>query len=315
VRVRQTVFDSASEREIFRSLDSRWSPRLRLYPQLPLAKLIDLEPVDSLPDNERRFFYSTNVDYTFCEPSGKPLFAIEFDGIGGGFSSDGVYVPARATSDPNRPWKLDFKLRAARAADFPLAVVSFEEAGELSAGDSLTVLDCLIGRCLAKIREEELIREFLEERKGFIDSLSPIQEHEYVQDLVFEAGITAELENDPLELEVERLKQELGSRIGSLEIRRDMLFDPPLPESDEWLPPPSIVEERIRGFEEADRVGCRVAVKTPGGGLIRTTWIRNVGSDLRVLVITVAENVAMFRALRDALASVGAEADRVDAGQ
>jgi hypothetical protein len=163
LRLRSTVFDSASERMIFRALDSRWSPRLRLYPSLPLSKIVELEQADGLPANERRFFYATNVDYTFCEPTGRPVMSIEFDGIGGGFSRDGTYFPKRQTPDPNRKWKLDFKLRVARSVGFPFGVVSSEETEELGPGVSLTVLDSVIGRCLARRREAEIIEELIAE--------------------------------------------------------------------------------------------------------------------------------------------------------
>jgi hypothetical protein len=111
VKVRTTVFDSKAEEKVFRSLQSRWSSELVLYPSLPLAKLISLEEDDRLPVSELRFFYQTNVDYTFCTPEGRPLFSVEFDGLGGGFSHVGVYRPHHQTRDKNRKWKLDTKLR------------------------------------------------------------------------------------------------------------------------------------------------------------------------------------------------------------
>jgi hypothetical protein len=77
VKVRATVFDSKAEEKVFRSLQSRWSSELVLYPSLPLAKLICLEEHDLLPASEQRFFYQTNIDYTFCTPGGRPLFSVE----------------------------------------------------------------------------------------------------------------------------------------------------------------------------------------------------------------------------------------------
>ena len=56
VKVRTTVFDSKAEERVFRSLQSRWSSELVMYPSLPLAKLITLEEHDLLPANEERFF-------------------------------------------------------------------------------------------------------------------------------------------------------------------------------------------------------------------------------------------------------------------
>jgi hypothetical protein len=58
VKVRATVFDSKAEERVFRSLQSRWSSELVMYPSLPLAKLIILEEHDLLPANEERFFLS-----------------------------------------------------------------------------------------------------------------------------------------------------------------------------------------------------------------------------------------------------------------
>ena len=53
----------------------------------------------------------------------------------------------RQTSDPNRKWKLDFKLRLASEVGYPLTVLSFPEVFEsLDEEGSLTVLDSLIGR-------------------------------------------------------------------------------------------------------------------------------------------------------------------------
>jgi hypothetical protein len=108
LKVRRTVFDSLSERDVFRALESRWSPTLALYPSLPLSKIVDLEASDGLSESARRYFYATNVDYTFCEADGRPLLSVEFDGIGHGFSRDARYVEGRSTIDPKREWKLNF---------------------------------------------------------------------------------------------------------------------------------------------------------------------------------------------------------------
>lgn len=92
-----------------------------------LAKLVKLDTNDELTAGQRRFFYATNVDYTFCADDGRPLFSVEFDGIGGGYSSSGKYRQARATADPHRQLKMDFKLRVSNQVAYPLVVVSFDE--------------------------------------------------------------------------------------------------------------------------------------------------------------------------------------------
>jgi hypothetical protein len=170
VKVRATVFDSKAEEKVFRALQSRWSSELVLYPSLPLAKLISLEEDDRLPANEQRFFYQTNVDYTFCTPAGRPLFSVEFDGLGGGFSKVGVYIPYRTTKDRSRKWKLNTKLRFAAAVRYPLMVVSFEEVRSFD-DESITILDGIIGQFLAKHKLDDYIEidpEIWEEYEGLV---------------------------------------------------------------------------------------------------------------------------------------------------
>src|SRR4249920_612803 len=71
-----------------------------------------------LKTSHKRYFRSASVDFTFTDADGKPLLSIEFDGIGGGFGHGRRYVPARPTPDPNREWKMNFKLRATARAGF-----------------------------------------------------------------------------------------------------------------------------------------------------------------------------------------------------
>src|SRR6266478_3223393 len=118
MKLRSSVFDSKSEAEVFRSLSSRWSPKLALYPSIPFPKIIEVSN-EELKPSERDFFYKTNIDYTFCVRGGRPILSIEFDGIGGGYSKNEVYVPVRTTVDPYRKLKLDFKLRLARKVNYP----------------------------------------------------------------------------------------------------------------------------------------------------------------------------------------------------
>jgi hypothetical protein len=148
--------------------------------------------------HEVRFFYSTNVDYTFADLSDPPLFSVEFDGIGGGYSRNGEYVAVRETEDPNRPWKMGFKLRSAQRASYPLLVVSFDEVVTLDAEDELTLLDAIIGQFLAQ-RDFPLIVEKLiageRERFPAPESERPLPDE---HDLVLQAGILADLDNDVL---------------------------------------------------------------------------------------------------------------------
>ena len=111
MKIKGTIFASRPEEEVFRALESRWSPKFRLWPQLPMSALFGLEDND-VTEKERTFFYSTSIDYTLCDSANTPLLSIEFDGIGGGFSSNGEYLPGGGYVNSMRKTKLDFIIKA-----------------------------------------------------------------------------------------------------------------------------------------------------------------------------------------------------------
>jgi len=310
VKVRATVFDSKAEEKVFRSLQSRWSSELVLYPSLPLAKLICLEEDDRLPVSEQRFFYQTNVDYTFCTPGGRPLFSVEFDGLGGGFSKVGVYIPHRTTQDRNRTWKLDTKLRFAAAVHYPLMVVSFEEARSFD-DESMNILDGIIGQFLAKRKLDDYIEidsEVWDEYEG-LGEYGEWARDELIQDAVLGAEVQSKLENDPL---ARRAAQEHAALPGNGGYRTEWLYDPPLPDAvplHELLgsadPYIASLKARIAAWQQAIRVGCRVTVNTASGSVVQTVWARNVGHELGVSPEVVVENAAKYLAFKRARAVAG----------
>jgi hypothetical protein len=311
VKVRATVFDSKAEEKVFRALQSRWSSKLVLYPSLPLAKVICLEEDDVLPASEERFFYQTNVDYTFCTPTGRPLFSVEFDGLGGGFSKVGVYIPQRPTRDRNRKWKLDTKLRFATAVRYPLMVISFEEVRSFD-DESITILDGIIGQFLAKYELDDYIRRLripeLEDYPGD-DPYDEWARGELILDAEMGAEIQSTLDNDPL---ARRAAQEEHEALGNYDdgprYSTEWLYDPPLPEAlpfPEGLisPGPEYManfQARWAAWERAIRVGCRVTVNTASGNVVQTVWARNVGHELGVSPETVVENAAKYLAFKRA---------------
>jgi hypothetical protein len=325
VKVRATVFDSKAEEKVFRALQSRWSSELVLYPSLPLAKVIRLEEDDLLPANEERFFYQTNVDYTFCTPGGRPLFSVEFDGLGGGFSKVGVYIPHRTTHDRNRKWKLDTKLRFAAAVGYPLMVISFEEVRSFD-DESITILDGIIGQFLAKHK----IDDYIEIDPMVWDEYEGLGEYgkwarsELIQDALTTAEVLSKLENDPL---ARRAAQEEDEVLGDYDVFRDgprysmeWLYDPPLPEA---LPFPERLisagpeylanfNARLAAWKRAIRIGCRVTVNTPSGTVVQTVWARNVGHELGVSPEVVVENAAKYLAFKRARAVTGSRVGDVD---
>lgn len=260
-----TIFDSAAERALFQELQSRWAPKLQLFAQVPLAKLIRLQPRDErlLRPRHRRYFLSAHVDFTFCWPGGRPLLSVELDGVGGGFSREWQYIPKRVTPDPNRDWKLNFKLRAAARVDYPLIVIPTEETARLDEAESLTILDGIVGQLLSREAERELVEEMVDDAADKLAGMDPAQAYDYAQDLVLQAGVIADLEHDPLALaiaeEQTRCERALGHGYGySLGLP---LYDPPAPCSAAFPPPTEELRARLRAIKQAARVGARVAVR------------------------------------------------------
>ena len=297
---RHSIFDSKAERDVFRQIESRWKAKLRIYPQLPLAKLLSFEPVDKLRPNEVRFFYATNVDYTFADPSDRPLFSVEFDGIGRGYSRDGEYVALRETEDPNRAWKMGFKLRAAERASYPLIVISVEAVDALWGDDTLTILDEIIGQFLAKREFPVVAQELLDgERQRFP---APETDHPLPdeQDLLLQAEVLAELDNDPLARKASELQGELFLEVGEFGISQQWLTDPDHPAGNP--------DEILKALSAGARVGCRVVIELRDSSVpavIQTTWVRNFDG-AGITPSTVATNVAEYLALKNAVRIVRA---------
>jgi hypothetical protein len=305
MRVSTSIFDSKAEREAFLALESRWSPRIRPYPQLPLAKLVKLDAGDKLTGGQRRFFYATNVDYTFCVDDGRPLFSVEFDGIGGGYSSNGKYRQARSTDDPHRQLKMDFKLRVSNQVGYPLVVVSFDELQALDGKESLTILDGIVAQFVTRREEDALFKELVDDQADMIEQLAGSERDEYMEDLVLQAGVLAELEHDPIAIARIEAQQE-AERFDLSGHRKQWVFDPPLPDlSGDWPPSVESVTARIDGWEKAERVGVRAEVPTPLGTVVKTVWLRNVGHGSGLTPHLIAEEVALMLAFRSAVAIMG----------
>jgi hypothetical protein len=301
MRLRNSVFGSKSESEVFGKLQSQWEPNLTLYPQLPFATIVEIELAD-LSERERDYFYKTSIDYTFCLPDGRPLASIEFDGIGGGFSRDGEYIPSRRTEDPYRKLKLDFKLRLAQAVDYPLVVVSYDEARSLDEDGTLTILDGIVGRLMTMAEWRGLVGTWLAESRAELNQMPDYARDDYIQDLALSAEVEAEVRADPMARDASRYEWACVQH-GERDFRVERLYEPPLP------PPPANLfdAEQVRARGEAMlaavRVGCRVVILHPGLMVARQVWLRNFsGSGLTA--ISVAENIARYLAFREACSKV-----------
>jgi hypothetical protein len=66
MRLRNTIFDSKTEASLYKSLISRWSFKLKIYPNLPLSKIVSIDNSE-LTSEKRDYFYKTNIDFTICQ--------------------------------------------------------------------------------------------------------------------------------------------------------------------------------------------------------------------------------------------------------
>lgn len=296
--LRPTVFDSAAERAVFKALEGQWGDELRLYPQLPLSKLFSGPPTESTPQ-ERSFFYKANVDYTLCDVQDRPIVSVEFDGIGGGFSREGEYLHGEDLSyEPDRKQKLEFKLRLAKDADYPLYVVSYEETKPLEKGETLTVLDGIISRVLYKRRERELITRYAEEERDEIAQMADDVADEYVQDLVLRAGVEAEIETDVFDSD--RLKYTL-QHMKLIDQPRVVHYEHPpavsevMDRSGSW--DFDALWKRQEGLDKAVAHGTKIVLEMNGGPtVVRNVRIRAVGDWFSAHQLS--EKIATYLALK-----------------
>lgn len=307
VQPRKSIFDSGTEKDLFRELESRWAPELRLFAQMSLRSLLEISPSDlaRMKPSHKRYFRSASIDFTFTDIDGKPLLSIEFDGIGGGFGHGRRYVPARPTPDPNRKWKMNFKLGATARAGYPLFVVSFEEIEPLAEEDSITIVDGIVGQLLSRQKGRVLLEEMLVEDDDQLRRLSRSEAHEHIQDLLLQAEVLSDLEHDPLAKAVAKEGSELLERygLGTGEAQYPWLCDPPAPDTDGFPPSPEILKARIAAYRNARRVGAKVGVPTGTGTDRRdyihaTVWMRNLGQEHGLVPELIAEQIAHLCALR-----------------
>lgn len=298
--IRKSVFGSRGEKELFTSLHTQWGSKFDLWPSLPFAQIIDVGTVGHyLKEKERDFFLKTNIDYTLCTRSGRPILSIEFDGLGKGFSRRGEYVQQAATVDPHRKLKLDLKLKVAQNENYPFFVVSFEESKVLDQDISLTIVDGIIGQVLAKQEFRKSVETLYEDNRDRIESLPSSSQHEYIQDLVLDAETIAELKWDPIAVLAAKYDHEAYEKGIIKSYKTEYLNDPELPHGDAFTDP-VILEKRIVAMKNAVRVGCRIIADTTKIAIIETVWLRNF-EDTIVSPLHIASNIAELLVFKRAL--------------
>lgn len=147
MKIRDKVFRSESERELFTALHTMWSDHFNLWSSLPFLNIIDVDKAEVIR-GEWDTISKTSVDITLStKQEDRPVVSIEFDGMGHGFSRDGKYIQMHPSQDPYRKLKLDLKLRIAEQVNYPLLVLSYEEKHPIGVTLALTIADGIVGQC------------------------------------------------------------------------------------------------------------------------------------------------------------------------
>jgi hypothetical protein len=302
--IQPTVFASKAEVRLFHTLRSRWAPKLQIFPQLPLANILG-PPPPSATEAEREFHYKTSIDYTLCDQQHRPLLSVEFDGLGHGYSKDGEYVPMRPV--PGRKRKLDYKLRIAREAGYPFFVVSYEDTTRIEAGESLTMLDAIIGRVLSRAASGPLAVKLVTEHQHQIDQLGH-EADDYISDLVIDAGYMAKLEHDAFESAIAKMKYQLGQAGQPEHVEAEHFEKPPASEPtgsifDGTLDPKDM-RARFKALQEAHEHGTTAILRLKNAPtIVRKVTLRAVGDWFEASAIS--EQIARYLVLRHATKLLG----------
>jgi len=291
VSLKDCIFDGYHEKELFRHLTSMWKNKFNIYPQLPFAKIFEIETLN-INQKERDFLLKTNIDYTICNKRDKPLMCIEFDGWSHGYSRSGEYI--QIVEDPLRKKKLELKLKVAMEHGFPFYIISYDEKEYLSEKIHLTVIDGIIGQTIAKMQFQSKINEYLKSSQDILNSMSDYERNEYIQDLIISAEEELELNWDPIAKKTAEIEHILFTKGITTKHGYKFLSKPELPEIKDIFDIEGL-KKRIEAWKDIKWHGCEAWCETPKGKVIKRAWVRNFEGML-ASPLTIVENIAKLLA-------------------
>ncbi len=164
--MKKSIFDSKSEKVIFKRLKTLWSRYVDVFPQIPVRNVVDYTELENFDKNPKvkDYLLKTSFDFVVCElDTGVPILVIEFDGLSGGFSREGIfYIENEPKQDKHRKLKMDAKLRLCFQFHIPMIVLSYEECNLLTdSNDWITILDVVIGDAIEKSYHEKNYGEYI----------------------------------------------------------------------------------------------------------------------------------------------------------
>jgi Protein of unknown function (DUF2726) len=161
-----TIFGSKSERRAFEAIDQHLPAGWRLYGNTPLSQIVEIRKGE-LREKEWDYYLKASVDFVLTNPTHEPALAIEFDGLGEGYSSGKRYILERQLEeDPYRELKTNFKLDVCYAVGLPLVVISFEEIEHITDDDTLSIVNSMVGLHIATQEYWATIQEWDRQGKG-----------------------------------------------------------------------------------------------------------------------------------------------------
>jgi hypothetical protein len=286
MRKARTIFGSSSEMRAFEAITAQLPEGWTLFPNVPFPQIVEAKRHE-LNNREWDFYLKTSVDFVLTAPSSEPSMALEFDGLGEGFSLGDTYIQAQPTTDRYRSLKLNFKLRLCREVDLPLLIISFEEVRVLRPGEARMLVHSIVGQHIADRVYRETLRRWDTKDRG--------------------AGKSrAEMEWELAELRT-KLQHLYDPFRSGLESGWDEFCRLGVAMSIEPLVEPDMFTA-LRTGQPFDSVGCRFVAR--GGKLsspvVQVVWVRNfAGRELQGLLpelpvsigvnpLQVAENVAWY---------------------
>lgn len=293
--LKECVFDSYHEKELFKHLNSMWKNNFNIYPQLPFTKIVDIETLN-ISQNERDFLLKTNIDYTVCDREDKPLMCIEFDGWSHGYNRGGEYI--QIVRDQFRKKKLELKLKIAMEHRFPFYIISYNEKRYLLEKIHLAVIDGIIGETIAKMKFRDKINEYLEDSKDTLSFMSEYERYEYIQDLVTSAEVELELTWNPISKKAAEIEGVLINKGIISGHSSKPLSKPELPEIKDIFDMEGI-EKRLKTWKDIKWHGREVSCETPKGKVTEQAWVRNFERMLAsplIIVQNIAELLAFYKA-------------------
>jgi len=282
------IFASGSELKAFEAIDRHLPPGWRLYTNIPLSRIVEIDRAE-LTEKKWNFYLKTSVDFVLTDYAHEPVLAIEFDGLGQGYSAGKSYVlKSQVETDPYRELKLNFKIDTCYSVGLPLIVISFEEIESIGSDDLLSVINSMIGVHVAAYEYKETIEAWDRENRGAGKSFEEmLWEDSYLR-------TELEIKNDPFLAKLVDLESEFSDLGASWSMKSVSRPD---------------VMTALREKKTFEAVGCRWVVK--GGKLtvpvMITVWVRNfAGSEMNYSLdsafipshginpLKVAENIGWF---------------------